>query len=355
MKYHISILVLLVLAVNMSAQVERDFLTVEKVFASPTDKGKLGKYKAQKVKGKTSGMGALQLKDGSLYFGDFYDKELHGTGVMIAEDSILYCPECVVYAGKFRNGLKHGRGRCYNQAGELLYEGKFVDDKPVEIYPNKNNYGLTYFTEFGNDEFSFIGEFIGDNPHGLGVFIFNNGDMTLSSFDDGKQDGISVFIQSDGNWNSERIENGVSTPISSSSEYSMLKKQAKENFKSAMSTAFSYFSEALQTGSQMATQIKTKSSNSTLMNADGEWSSNTDGPKSRSNQTSNKYNLSEQQSYNRDKSTYGKYDSMLSNTFAGNRSASASEIDSWQSKMKQLREKWEKKGKSFPHSSNEDK
>lgn len=68
-----------------------------------------------------------------------------------------------------------------------------------------------------------------------------------------------------------------------------------------------------------------------------------------------KYSLSEQEAYNSDKHTYSNYDSMLSQAFAGNRSASASEIKEWQSKMKKLREKWEKKGKSFPHSANEDR
>ena len=65
--------------------------------------------------------------------------------------------------------------------------------------------------------------------------------------------------------------------------------------------------------------------------------------------------LSEQNSYNTDKATYSRYDSLLSSAFAGNSSASLSEIRDWQSKMKKLRQKWESKGKSFPHSSNEDR
>ncbi len=67
----------------------------------------------------------------------------------------------------------------------------------------------------------------------------------------------------------------------------------------------------------------------------------------------NKYNLSEQQAYNSDKATYGKYDSMVAAALAGNRPAKASEISEWQKKMKKLREKWEDKGKLFPHSENE--
>lgn len=67
----------------------------------------------------------------------------------------------------------------------------------------------------------------------------------------------------------------------------------------------------------------------------------------------NKYNISEQTAYNTDKRTYSNYDSMLAGYFAGNRNASLNEVKQWQSEMKKLRTKWESKGKSFPHSSNE--
>ena len=76
---------------------------------------------------------------------------------------------------------------------------------------------------------------------------------------------------------------------------------------------------------------------------------------SASSSKGNKYNMSEQHSYNSDKRVYASYDSMLAAYFAGNRHASISEKEEWQSKMKSLRTKWESKGKSFPHSANEDR
>ena len=66
-------------------------------------------------------------------------------------------------------------------------------------------------------------------------------------------------------------------------------------------------------------------------------------------------NMGSQQNYNTDKSTYGRYDSMLSAHFYGSRSASGSEVRQWQQTMKRLRTKWEAKGKSFPKSANETK
>ncbi len=71
--------------------------------------------------------------------------------------------------------------------------------------------------------------------------------------------------------------------------------------------------------------------------------------------SSDRLSLSENQSYNTDKRTYANYDSMLSAYYAGVRNASSSEVSQWKQNMKRLRTKWESKGKSFPHSENENK
>lgn len=63
------------------------------------------------------------------------------------------------------------------------------------------------------------------------------------------------------------------------------------------------------------------------------------------------FSLSEQQAYNRDKATYERYDSELAKFFAGN--APNYDKAGAQRKMKQLREKWEKKGKSWTKVPNE--
>ncbi len=100
---------------------------------------------------------------------------------------------------------------------------------------------------------------------------------------------------------------------------------------------------------------------SALESADGNASDSSDSASSSASSSSrasskgNTYNMSEQHSYNSDKRVYASYDSMLAAYFAGNRHASISEKEEWQSKMKSLRSKWESKGKSFPHSANEDR
>lgn len=68
---------------------------------------------------------------------------------------------------------------------------------------------------------------------------------------------------------------------------------------------------------------------------------------------SNNFSSSEQQSYTTDKRTYERYDSQLASHFAGNQVMSQSSVKQAQKEMKRLREKWEKRGKSFPKVENE--
>lgn len=68
-----------------------------------------------------------------------------------------------------------------------------------------------------------------------------------------------------------------------------------------------------------------------------------------------KYNVSEQRACNTDKRTYSNYESQLASHFAGNRTMTSSEVRNAQSKMRQLRNKWVKKGYSFSKSPYEDK
>ncbi len=90
--------------------------------------------------------------------------------------------------------------------------------------------------------------------------------------------------------------------------------------------------------------------------ADAAYSINTtasDGTSSMA--TSDRSNLSEQTTYNRDKRTYERYDSQLAAHFAGNQTMSASSVRDAQNSMRSLRAKWESRGKSFPRSANEDR
>lgn len=155
----------------------------------------------------------------------------------------------------------------------------------------------------------------------------------------------------------EKVEDGASTLISSSDEYETLRQTAKANFRASLSEALGYFAAAAQKGGEIAMQIQSMSSNNSSYGGTSTDNGSQGSRKSSSRDSSsgNNFDLSEQQHYNRDKSTYNRYDSMLAKAFAGNGYASPSEIADWQNKMRQIRQKRENNGRSFPHFPNEDR
>lgn len=351
------------LCLLMQAQIFDYPLPISSTTTHITEKSKNGFFVAQKVKGKISGAGLYQGKDGSLYIGNFKDKVYNGSGMLLAPkgETISNCPGATFYVGKFKNGIKHGKGICYNYEGEPIYEGKFENDVPIENYGDSVVSAIKYFSDVKTEDFYYIGEFSSDLPYGFGAIFFVNGDFLVSQFLQGQRDGICTYIETDGNWFTEKVDGDTSTFISSSKEYASYVNQSKSEWNAAWKKALGSMEDWASTLASLSNELQGLSQGEDI-NAIGVNSVNnnlTDAGHNKANginnQNDNKYNMSEQRSYNSDKSTYSKYDSMLSQAFAGNRNASKSEINSWQRKMKQLREKWENKGKSFPHSVNEDR
>ena len=141
-------------------------------------------------------------------------------------------------------------------------------------------------------------------------------------------------------------------------------KNAKDNLKNVkrvirnekldrISNALSAFSEAIGS-SQAENTYNNQVIGGSYGGSSGTYSSGSYSSSSSSSSSGgNRYDMSEQRNYNSDKSTYGRYDSMLSPHFYGNRSATGNEVKQWQQAMRGLREKWTAKGKSFPQSANE--
>lgn len=342
----------------VSGQVSTVPYPVDKVFEKTTGKGKWGEIKGQKIKGKINGMGIIRSKDGAVYAGDIYDKLPNGKGMLMASPGtdLEGFKNGAYYVGRFRQGEKSGKGKVYNRDGELIYSGRFKNDLPESAYPAETA-GESWFTELKTTTADYIGEMVGSRPEGFGMMLFPDGAFMLSNFVDGQPDGVNVYVRNDGGWISENVENGVSNPVSSSAEYAALESASRKAFMSGMSEALSYFSKALAVGTQAVATYQSFSNGGGGYGDTSEGYNSGSGRSSKSglNDKSGDFSLSEQQSYNTAKSVYSRYDSQLAAIFAGNRSASASEIKDIQSKMRSLRQKWEAKGKSFPHYPNEDR
>lgn len=353
-------IILINLCLNLQAQILYSDATIPYPSSQITEKDKHGFFVAQKIKGKISGTGIYKYKNGNLYIGDFKDKIPNGFGMLICSDSdtIKNCPKAKIYVGRFKDGLKRGKGVCYDINGEIIYSGKFDNDQFRDTL-TCDDINLRYFSDAKTDDFYYIGEFVGTAPDGYGAIFFSNGDILISRFQNGNRIGINIYIESDGNWLSENVTDGNSAFISSSREYASYvagsKSEWNATWKKTLGSLEDWASALGNLSEQLGGNIA-KNSNSRYreeMNASQKQDSPSNSSRYRS--PSGIYDLAEQRAYNQDKSTYSKYDGMLSHAFAGTRNVSPSEIKSWQNKMKQLRKKWEAKGKNFPHFPNEDK
>lgn len=83
------------------------------------------KYVGGFANGRKSGKGTQTWPSGSKYTGDWADDYQNGQGVNVF-------PSGARYEGGVRHAKMHGYGRYYDKYGNLNYEGRYVDNEPVE-------------------------------------------------------------------------------------------------------------------------------------------------------------------------------------------------------------------------------
>lgn len=328
-------------------------------FGQLTDKGK-----------DKEGLGLQKLKDGNLYAGNMRKNKFHGYGMMIASEKgeIANCNGAYVYVGEWDNGIKKGKGTVYDRSGSVIYIGLFENDAPSEKYPGEIIETTKRFTylELEEDEEKqlYIGEVGNGMPEGYGMTLDEEGFIGLASFKDGTENGIGIMIFPPNYWATFRVKDERWFPISSSRQQAERTANNKAVAARERAELIQSLSNVLDAGAQIAGTIGQitgggQADGNSVGTSDADMAgisgSGNGGASGHSSTNGNKYNLGEQQSYNTDKQTWGNYDGMLSAHFYGSRSATRSEVQQWQKKMKDLRDKWKARGKSFPDPSNENK
>ena len=88
--------------------------------------------------------------------GNWLDGKKHGKGIYIWKDNSMYI-------GEFKNNKMDGYGVCYDNHGNIIYEGEWknnlVHGKGIYIWEEGKRYE---------------GEFLHGKKHGDGVFYLNN-------------------------------------------------------------------------------------------------------------------------------------------------------------------------------------
>lgn len=325
--------------------------------------------------GKTrSGLGVLRLKNNGVYVGYFNRNKFNGKGMQIApkDQSIENCGDGFIYIGRWLNGKKFGNGRLYNNSGQLIYNGRFEDDKPCgQIFSTPDTLRKFSFLEFKYDDESeiYAGEVEFGFPNGFGIY-YDDEYFTIVESKEGVQYGLGLMLFPSVGWSTFKIEDGNYIELDNSANLSYRRERRKEERRKERQDFLNAFGNFAYGMAQVASNVQQIQNNGNATSS-YESASIGDNPASFSTNASlgnvrtgthassslsdKKNNPGGQQSYNTDKQTWSKYDGMLSAHFYGGRSATGNEVRQWQQKMKELRAKWKAKGKSFPNSSNENK
>lgn len=97
------------------------------------------KYDGQWISNQRTGKGTYSWTNGDKYEGESLNGVKQGYGVYTIAasnpNSVNNCPRCKTYKGYWDHDVKHGDGGCYDAAGNLIFEGRFVNDAPEAGYP----------------------------------------------------------------------------------------------------------------------------------------------------------------------------------------------------------------------------
>lgn len=168
-----------------------------------------------------SGTGIMKVENGGVYIGDFNRNKYNGKGMLIAGNNgkISNVPETYAYVGGFVGGKKQGRGTCYAPNGDIIYSGKFENDKPVGQYPSLEIDPSKYFTMMRIADGYYVGEVCNGVQHGFGLCLTENGEFCIGNSVNGEISGLCAILYGADEWAIVNYKDGNCIPINSSTEY----------------------------------------------------------------------------------------------------------------------------------------
>ncbi len=86
-------------------------------------------YEGELMRSECHGKGKMIYANGEIYEGDWVSNSWHGKGTwhIISDDNIRS-----KYVGDFVHNARHGKGKFYNVNNELLFDGDWLDDRPMK-------------------------------------------------------------------------------------------------------------------------------------------------------------------------------------------------------------------------------
>ena len=94
------------------------------------------------------------------------------------------------YVGRFRAGLKHGRGTEFSEEGKILYQGNFRHDR-------RDGFGTENVVDEDGD-CMYKGDFYNGQRHGFGFATLAKGHVYIGGWKDGAMCGVGIYIHPNG-------------------------------------------------------------------------------------------------------------------------------------------------------------
>lgn len=219
----------------------------ELLFGSGNTANYMGQYD---FKGKRkNGYGIERYKDGSIYVGDFSKGKVSGRGMLLTfEKGVSNVKGAVIYIGNWVNGKKDGKGVCYDNTGNIVFQGAFSKDKPLNAATVQD---VRYFRTIDMYDELYIGEVVEELPNGYGLKLRDDGAIQFGMFRDGALKGVCMTLFSPNVWEVGQWQNGEYRVINNSensnrrtNEYLELTKEHKEQVKLSLFEATKNFTQA---------------------------------------------------------------------------------------------------------------
>lgn len=205
-----------------------------------------------------NGFGIERYNNGSLYIGDFLENNITGRGMLYSpKKGIPNVSGAVVYVGNLMNGKKQGTGTCYNANGDIIFCGKFINDKPAEGKKSDKRFAVTQ-----NGKKLYMGEMFNNSPEGFGLTMQEDGTIVLGTTKNGMNEGIGMKLYSPDTWEVGRWKAGSFSPISNSKKFKENLASFRTANREANKVVLNGFAQALNEFAQALNDLSQISENS---------------------------------------------------------------------------------------------
>lgn len=298
-----------------------------------------------------NGFGIERYKNGAIYIGDFVEDKVSGRGMLISQKKgIDNVENAVVYVGIWRDGKKNGRGTCYDASGNVVFRGKFVNDKPSEA--SSENVANMHFVITDIDNSIYLGEMRGNVQDGFGLTLQESGEIVFSTIKNNVRQGIGMVFYSPVIWEVGRWSDGIFSAFNNSQaanadiqSFRASNKEFNKEVRSSLFEAASNFGAALSKGVEIAEMTRHHNNDSFGINETSDDSNSlgtysSSKKSSASNATSDRDATWMRGNYQSQKAVYSNYETQIikAKNDPDNNQHTIKNLKNIQRKMKQIRE-----------------